>query len=112
MQTLPWRRIPHPCNPISSSRGVRVLVPRTLVLRGASASHKVDDQADQGHDEEDVNQSARNVEREEARKPGHQQNHEENEKHDVTLLLLRMCVRGYGLSKLSGKYASEPLIAP
>jgi hypothetical protein len=39
------------------------------------------DQTDDGHDEQQVNQPARNVEGKKAREPRHQQHDKENEKH-------------------------------
>jgi hypothetical protein len=42
------------------------------ILRDASASHEMNDQANDGHNEQQVNQPARNVECEKAQKPSHQ----------------------------------------
>jgi hypothetical protein len=42
------------------------------VLRETPASHEMDDQANDAHNEEQVNQPARNVECEKAQKPSHQ----------------------------------------
>ena len=42
------------------------------VLRGASAPHEMHDQANDGHNEEQVNQPARDVECEKAQEPSHQ----------------------------------------
>ena len=47
-------------------------VTHSCVLRGASTAHEMHDQANDGHNEEQVNQPARNVECEKAHKPSYQ----------------------------------------
>jgi hypothetical protein len=44
------------------------------------------DQANDAHNEQQVNQAARNVEYQKAHKPSHQEHDKECEKHTVTLL--------------------------
>ena len=54
------------------SRRLARPVTHSCVLRGASAPHEMHDQRNDGHNEQQVNQAACNVECEKAHKPSHQ----------------------------------------
>jgi len=54
------------------SRRLARPVTHSCVLRGASAPHEMHDQRNDGHNEQQVNQAACNVECEKAHKPCHQ----------------------------------------